>query len=169
MVSFGHHLTDPWPGGDCALVVAVARRSSVGTRKKMKWQRESGECAPGSRSSYNGSTPDPPPSRVFGKPRLPHLIPSEFFVRHWAVNWAYRIRMRSCVSRGLQRQNVCQAVFRRNFWIFMARYFFGLYYFSQLSCGRVQHLKITTLDPGTTRLLHLVPGSGTKWAHFTLR
>ena len=25
------------------------------------------------------------------------------------------------------------------------------------------------LDPGTTCLLHLLPGSGTKWAHFTLR
>ena len=25
------------------------------------------------------------------------------------------------------------------------------------------------LDPGTTCLCHLLPGSGTKWAHFTLR
>ena len=28
---------------------------------------------------------------------------------------------------------------------------------------------ISFLDPGTTCLRHLLPGSGTKWAHFTLR
>jgi len=26
-----------------------------------------------------------------------------------------------------------------------------------------------SFDPGTTCLRHLLPGSGTKWAHFTLR
>jgi hypothetical protein len=30
-------------------------------------------------------------------------------------------------------------------------------------------LDLFSLDPGTTCLRHLLPGSGTKWLHFTLR
>ena len=43
---------------------------------------------------------------------------------------------------------------------------------SRIACttiGFLTLIEILFLDPGTTCLRHLLPGSGTKWAHFTLR
>ena len=54
--------------------------------RKTMWRAGNEKCASEPRRTYNGTTHDPPPSRVFGKPRLPRHVSSDFSAHHWAIN-----------------------------------------------------------------------------------